>query len=91
MNLHCPDATLYTPNIGSEDKGRICWLNIMSIMSIIFMFRPEEDLRLAFNIGTKPGFSLFECFRQKIGILFVNIAVLVFLMGQNPKCPGYNY
>ena len=22
---------------------------------------------------------------------FVNIAVLVFLMGQNPKCPGYNY
>ena len=31
----------------------------------------------------RPGFSLFECYIQKIN-------VLVFLMGQNPKCPGYN-
>ena len=30
----------------------------------------------------KPSFSLFECSRQKI-------SVLVFLMGQNPKCPGF--
>ena len=31
----------------------------------------------------RPGFSLFECYKQKL-------SVLVFLMGQDPKCPGYN-
>ena len=31
----------------------------------------------------RPGFSLFECHWRKI-------SVLVFLMGQNPKCSGYN-
>ena len=39
----------------------------------------------------RPGFSLFECYRQKIGLIFSkHDSVLVFLMGQNPKCWGYN-
>ena len=34
---------------------------------------------------------LFECYRQKIGLIFSkHNNVLVSLMGQNTKCPGYN-
>ena len=79
MNLHCPDATLYCPNIGSEDKGRICWLNSMSIMSIILMFRPEGDLRLAFNIETKPGFSLFDMEGNRVHNSYMRCSISIML------------
>ena len=40
----------------------------------------------------RPGFSLLECYRQQFGLIFYkkNITVLVFIMGQSPKFPGYN-
>ena len=34
-----------------------------------------------------PDFSLFECYRQKIGLIFSKHNSIP-LMGQNPKCLG---
>ena len=38
-----------------------------------------------------PALVCLSALHKKLTSYFVNIAVLVFLMGQNPKCPGYNY
>ena len=42
------------------------------------------------NIIIFSSFEAGNCVNKKIALYFVNITVLVFLMGQNPKCPGYN-
>ena len=38
-----------------------------------------------------PGFVRLSALDKKLAQYSVNIAVLVFLMGQKPKCTGYNY
>ena len=51
---------------------------------------PETGGSIYRKLGFRPGFSLFECIRQKIGLIFCkHDSVLVFLMGQNPKCPTW--
>ena len=58
-------------------------------MKSIYIYMPYiiKYINIYFNqkrsiLTPRPGFGLFECDNQKI-------SVLVFLMGQNPKCPGY--
>ena len=58
---------------------------------IIFFF-PLQGAYIVLMLNTiktpKPGVSLFECYRQKIGLIFSkHNSVLVFVMGQNLKCP----
>ena len=37
-----------------------------------------------------PALVCLSALDKKIALYCVNLAVLVFLMGQNPKCPKYN-
>ena len=71
---------------------KTCARNYISNLRIIFISPPdtyvEHNISLNYKKSSRtprPGFSLFECFRQKLGIIFCKIAVLVFLMGQNPN------
>ena len=52
---------------------------------------PRYNLGGGYIFRFYTGFGLFECYGQKIGLIFSkHNSVLVFLMGQNPECPGYN-
>ena len=53
---------------------------------------PKPEIKLEQESRTlMPGFNLFQSYRQKNGLIFSKQnSVLVFLMGQNPKCPGNN-
>ena len=51
---------------------------------------PKVTKTIRTKIRTIRGPDLVCLSSLDIGLIFF-IAVLVFLMGQNPKCPGYNY
>ena len=72
----------------SECESKANCLNLSKLESTILNKTYNQNRS---SRTPRPGFSLFECYIQKIGAIFSkHNSVLVFLVGQNPKCPGYN-
>ena len=77
----------------SSHHGVLCYYMLTENVWLCII---EQEINLFDNYNRssrtpRPGFSLFECYGQKIGLIFSkHNSVLVFLMGQDPTCPGNN-
>ena len=76
--------------------GSPCWYNVYNNL-ITYDFSVNANY-VFYLINKKrvselrgPALVCLSASDKKLAWYFVNIAVLVFLMGQNPECPGYNY